>query len=703
MSDIDVEMGPIKPHADMITVKDKILLHLMDYSIERYLSHDWETVDQIIASMPLDLTQEGIAKAVGIKWTHVSRALKEFEVHGIMISKKANIEGVEKRRNVYFLNENGRRIGEVRREQILSMHLEATYRGERISGTIMDLLERVDELSLLDIVRDVNVPSTDVVNIDEQIAYLRQLEEEKALPYVVQMEGLPTPRHFFGREQEMKAIDALLKSDCRVIVIQGIAGIGKSTLAYKLIERYSSSMNVYYYRFHEWDTYRAVLTPLTEFLHKQGRDNLRRYLRSKRKLSSVEGEHLGIDLYDIFELVSKDFQGLEGVLIFDDLQKIEEKMGGMLSLFLEVFDRHNGPNIIVLTRNIPAFYTTKDIIAERVKEIRLMGLDIESTKQLLEAKGLQVHDLEMIYEATGGHPLSIELMRDPFDLVKPSELRRFIQREILSKLDTEERSFLANLAIYRRPVLPEAFIQTTSDYDILERLINQILVEEIAYSGYKVHELIREFLITTLPREELNDLHLKAASYFLSSEGPESIIEAIHHFTQGGEKSRAAEVAVENGRSLILGGYLEDLKNTLDIVAEDIPRKLRARFFLLTADIEMALNNWDTAEERYNQAIRWVGESERGVLASSLMNIGKIHYERANWESALEKIQESVEIAREIGDLALLGEAYRSMGNVYWRRGDSERASEFFEIALEHAKKVDDIQLESEIYVDMAN
>ncbi|MCI0497585.1 MAG: tetratricopeptide repeat protein, partial [Thermoplasmata archaeon] len=704
MSEIDVEMGPIVPHADMITVKDKILLHLMDFSPERFLSHDWESHEQIIESMPIELTQEGIAKAVGIKWTHVSRALKEFEMHGIMISKKANIEGVDKRRNIYFLNMRGMEVARLRQEQIHDMTLNSVYHGERIRARVSELREMVDEgLSVLDLVRDINVPSTDILDIDEQVSLVRRMEEKRALPFVVQTEGLPTPRHFFGREREISIIDGHIERACRVVVIQGIAGIGKSSLAYKMIERYGSTRNVFYYRFHEWDTYRAVLTPLTEFLHKLGRDNLRRYLRSKRKVSSVEEEHIAIDLYEIFELVSKDFQDLDGILIFDDLHKIEDKMGGLMNLFLEVFERHGGPNVIVLTRNIPMFYTSKDIISERVKEVRLMGLDIESTGMLLKAKGLEVRDLDMIYEATGGHPLSIELMRDPFDLVKPSELRRFIQREMLSKLEPEERAFLAKLAIFRIPVLPEAFIQSTADYDILERLINQILVEEITYSGYKVHELIREFLITTLAREELSDLHLGAANYYLRSEGPEATIEAIHHFINGGEKSRAAEVAVKSGRSLILGGYLEELNNTLDIDSEEVPRRLRAEYMLMCADIQMALNRYDAAEERYNEAIRWAADENPRVLASSLLNIGKIHYERADWEGALDNFKRSVDISENIGDHVLIGDTYRSIGNVHWRKGDSDRATEHFEIALEHAKRTGDLQLQSDIYVDMAN
>ena len=102
---------------------------------------------------------------------------------------------------------------------------------------------------------------------------------------------------------------------------------------------------------------------------------------------------------------------------------------------------------------------------------------------------------------------------------------------------------------------------------------------------------------------------------------PEAIIEAIYHFIEGGEKSKAGEVAVENGKNLILGGYLEELNNTLDIDAEEIPRSFRADYLLLQADIEMALNNWDVAEERYNAAIKWAGDDDKKVLASSRMNI----------------------------------------------------------------------------------
>ncbi len=698
------EMGPIVPHADMITVKDKILIHLMDYSAERYMGHEWESLDTIIESMPIDVTQEGIAKAVGIKWTHVSRALKEFETFDVMITKKANIIGVEKRRNVYFLNHKGLELGRSRLDQVMDMDYDATFKKEKISGTLEEIMTHVGgDITALDLIRDVNIPSADEINVDMLLEDAKRREEDEARPFIVHVEGLPAPRHFFGREEDLESIDTHLKGECRVVVVQGIAGIGKSSLANKLIEKYSPEMNIYYYQFHEWDTYRAVLTPLTEFLHKLGKDNLRRYMRSKKRLSSVEEEHITIDLYDIFELVSKDFQDMEGLLIFDDLQKAEDRMGGLLSLFLEVFERYGGPNIVVLTRNIPAFYTQKDIISGRVQEQRLMGLDLDSTRLLLEAKDLQVPDISRIYEATGGHPLSIELMRDPHDLVKPSELRRFIQSEILSQLEPAEREFITKLAIFRRPVLPEAFIESTSEYDILEELINHILVQEITYSGYKVSDLIREFLISTIPKEEIRGQHLNAAGYFLSAEGEEPILEAIYHYKSGGETGRAADLAVERGRELILRGYLEDLKNTLDIETTDVPKKLRADFLLLIADIEMGLNNWDTAEEKNQEAIKWAGTDNQPVLGSAWKNLGKIDYERANWKDALDHFKASVEISEKIDDSVILGDAYRSIGQVHWRNGESEEATEYFEKALELAQNANDSLLESEILVDMAN
>ena len=63
-----------------------------------------------------------------------------------------------------------------------------------------------------------------------------------------------------------------------MIIVYGIAGIGKTTLAVKLLNDLADKYNQFWYRFHEWDTLRNILTSISRFLESFNKDQLKNYL-----------------------------------------------------------------------------------------------------------------------------------------------------------------------------------------------------------------------------------------------------------------------------------------------------------------------------------------------------------------------------------------------------------------------------------------
>lgn len=676
----------------------------MDYPKEKYLDPDWEN-KEVMATMPLAITQEGIAKAVGIHWNHVSRAIKEFEQAGLVVTKKANIEGGGRRRNVYFLTDEGCKIAGERLKQIRDMYANVIINKETINVKLGDLYDKFSgELEFVDMIRDISNVSEDVLDLDGVIQFKRKvtIKEEK---YVKVIEGLPAPRHFFGRESELNDVLELIKSDVLVIVIQGIVGIGKSAFVSKLIESLTGKRNIYYYQFHEWDTLRAVLTPLSNFLSRLNKHNLKRFLQSKVRRTSYrhEDEKLTIDLFDIFEIIKKDFDDLDAVLIFDDLHKVSGTIESLFSLFLETLEKVPGPKIIVLTRSVPTFYTMKDLtIKKTVVEYRLGGLDPESSRKILEDKGLKVEDFDKVYEVTGGHPLCLELMSSPYDFVRPSEVTRFVYKEILAKLNHEEKVFLGKLSVFRSPVLPEAFIIDPAQYDILDKLLNQILIEEVPYVGYKAHDLVREMIHLTITSSDNAKWHVEAADYYLEQGDEFSIIEAVYHLIEAKEYEKATEIAIQYGLDLINKGYLDDLKGNFNISEDHIPERLKAEAFILMGSMDFASGEWDRAIKSFESALNATGPKDKRIQAYALRHLGHIARERGEWDRAMDLYKKNLSISEEIRDLTELGETYRSIGKIYWRKGDRDEAEKFFNMAIRCAKEVKNELLECEILIDMA-
>jgi hypothetical protein len=78
------------------TIEDRILLHLLDFV---KLREDIE--------VPLNITQLGISKGVGIKKKHVPRSLKALIEKDLLFEKTAHVTGKSQRMKTYFLTLTG--------------------------------------------------------------------------------------------------------------------------------------------------------------------------------------------------------------------------------------------------------------------------------------------------------------------------------------------------------------------------------------------------------------------------------------------------------------------------------------------------------------------------------------------------------------------------------------------------------------------
>jgi len=83
-----------------ITVQDAVILHLNRYS----------TVSPDTYNMPFDMTQDGIATALGISRAHASMELKKLISKGQVSSIIAHTSQASRKRNAYYLQPCGKSI-----------------------------------------------------------------------------------------------------------------------------------------------------------------------------------------------------------------------------------------------------------------------------------------------------------------------------------------------------------------------------------------------------------------------------------------------------------------------------------------------------------------------------------------------------------------------------------------------------------------
>ena len=72
----------------------------------------------------------------------------------------------------------------------------------------------------------------------------------------------------------------LIEARATTLLIPGIAGIGKTTVASKLIERFMHRRNLLYHRCQDWEGSRAFLEACSEWLSMIGSSDLGDYISS---------------------------------------------------------------------------------------------------------------------------------------------------------------------------------------------------------------------------------------------------------------------------------------------------------------------------------------------------------------------------------------------------------------------------------------
>jgi len=670
-----------------LTVEKKMLINALSYI-------NYESKFEV----PFFLTQEGLAESIAIRRDNVPRTMKKLKNMGLFYEKVVHIEKLKRKRKVYFLTKEG-----IDFALKIKSDLEAFEIG---------LVTETEEKLLIPIA-DVNTSLSsnytlmEIINSydgRDQVLYEKDLKtgmEKKDWDFlegpelVQKVQDAPLPKYFVGRDKELGDIQECIEvEESQVIVIHGIAGIGKTTLALKVVQEYQETKNILWYRFHKWDTLRNTLATISEFLMELDRKRLKSYLAS----------HSTIDLHDLLTILMDDLDESNTLMVFDDFQRVKENIGDFFNLLNEVMMKVKGVSLIVVGRQIMPFYDRSDVIVrKRILEIQLAGLDEESSKKLLHVKELNDDMFRKIYNLTKGHPLFLELLTSVEDIKEQKDIKRYIYEEIFSKLVEEERGLLQIISVYRYPVSSKAFfLEEGIHYETLDKLVERALVQEISYDEYDVHDLIREFFYTRLNPSFKEKYHKEAADYYMEEGDDRSRIEAQYHFIKSGQQNKAMKFALVYGQDLISKGHVESFLDILNMFEkEDVPGSW-ADLTLLKADIVTISGDWDEALNFYDEAVLISDKAVNDkTLSEALRKKADLFMKRAQREKAKISFEESLTISQKIDDNMGIAECLRGLGHLSSVAGDFDKAIENYEKALEYAKKMNHLNLIAKIYIDL--
>ena len=392
--------------------------------------------------------------------------------------------------------------------------------------TFFDNMGWDDKLDVIDSKLDLVLKNISE-GIEDIKGRLDRIEKSKQIEIRYLPEALPDVSDFVDRETYLDDLrNTLAKKN--TIVIQGIAGIGKTQLAAKLQQNIKEEYITFWKELRDVDTFDSVSRTLAGFLRENGDSELAGYI-----------EDGATDHDTIITMLLGSLENKNYVLFFDNYHVVENKE--IHDLFKQFKDRLKGSTIVITTRNPPSFVSPIDRGKKQVTEKGIEGFDFEATKEYLEQMGVKVsqEQLTEIDKRMSGHPLSLQMfvsLKGEMDVSEILEnlpetgIEEYLYDEIYVRLDDDEKRVLQAISVFRTPVTSEACVHVAGGGNVKERLrrLRKKLIVKNKEKLYYLHDLIREFSYNLI--DDPKDYHRRAGEYYYSLEKtPENILETTYH------------------------------------------------------------------------------------------------------------------------------------------------------------------------------
>ena len=378
-----------------LTINEKILLHLLENNRAR---------DEREA--PQSVTQRGIADSVGIRWNHVPRAVTKLKKLDYVFERLSHIVGKTRRQKAYFLTDEGLLSARNLRERVMDGDVYLVQPdGQRVKMRLSKvnsvLKSQFSPMRLIACISDEGV-----INAEELLEGPSKAPPTPA-PRVFFVSGeIAWPEELVGREPEIKKLtDWLSGTEYGTAVIYGSIGIGQSALMAHIVQDFRERKHTFWYQMSEGDSQGDIIEKMSEFLVNIGNSRLSSYLNSQDTVS----------LSQTLKLLEKDISGREVLCAFDNYFKAGEDVVDLFSGLSNMALKSGSLKLIINAMDTTPFYCRfydkGDLKKRKIAEMTLKGLDMESSKVLLEVPKIEHDALRKIHLMTRGHPLTLLLIK----------------------------------------------------------------------------------------------------------------------------------------------------------------------------------------------------------------------------------------------------------------------------------------------------
>ncbi len=645
----------------VVSLNERLMLHLLE--MERYRDE---------ADVPLGASQEGMAQRLGVQVHNISRAMSSLQEEGIVSDRLAHIRGAPKRRRAYFLTEKGTRAAQAIRADISKRPLTLEQDGKAAEITLGEAVRRISAATgstpaFLD-VADASA-SSEVLSVSE---FKKTRAAPSACEYVQRARGRPAVEQFVGREKELKTLlDALSGDSISAMLIWGMPGIGKSTLASLAFDKISGKRPLFWYSFLDWDTDASFLVALGDFLSAQGLRNT---------AGAIAGSSRPADMF--MPLLS-DLAGHQAILFLDDVQKPSISV---LPVLVDAVKMSRSAKIVLVSRSVPDSFSPTE---QGNGSIELSGLDRDSAWTLARSIGAgSTAEMQTAVDQSHGHPLLISLMIRGGAKEAKGDVIGFIEREIYSKVSAEERWVLETLSVFRHPAPVNAL--GSVDYSVISSLRKKALVTELE-EGVATHDLLREFFLSHMRPEQKRALHKTAGKYCEERPETEWKLETLYHFVEAQDWTDAKRVSDSNAIELSKDFPKETLNLISKIPLDSRPPRERAEMLFLRGQLKETLGRKEEALVDFQESLALLGGEADAVQNGLVLEaVARLQSEVNRWAESIAAHEKALALYVRSGNREGESREWMNIGGVHRRRGDLKKAREAYKQALSLASKGED-------------
>ena len=500
---------------------------------------------------------------------------------------------------------------------------------------------------------------------------------------------VPPPANFVGRKAELE----MLESEKNFFIIEGMAGIGKTSLASKYAEEVKRTHRVFWHSMKEVDSLNYLMNKLAIFLSRHQYLELLNYLKSGGSDDSVK-----------MALLLKGIDREGYVVILDDYHRCRDEKIDILLRYLQKNLRR--ARVLVLSRVRPRFFSPLD---PNVTERRLTGLNTDETLELLTSRGLRVSrgEAEEIQRRLSGHPLALNMLcetlngraiEEVLEGLPERGLLEYFWDEVYQSLEEEERTLLRCMSVFRYPVPVRAIMAVSKVKGvrgILYSLERKMLIWR-SDEGYHLHEVIRNLSYNLL--EDAEEMHKRAAEYYLSEGTTEGLLEAIYHMIKAGNFMGAADAIREDlkveGRNCIERGYMAQYLELLKkLPKDDLNEQVWCWILYGRGRVHLARGEFQKAIRDLTNSLMMAERcSDRVLTARALKHLGKAYLGMGDVKMAETCFIRSLKLLKELGNLGELGGTYLEAALPHIYKGDLETAEELLNSGLRLCRRAGDVR-----------